>query len=206
MSFAFAKIWAADKEDMVEVNDAEQDDSWAQALEKINAEREKMREAEIERGGRGQRRAAAMAKPTYYVEDTPTKAKGKGKATDASSSYGSDLDDDAIVTDTETGASAISTPGPVDPDKPQESKPKKRKRKHADDGLPSTSSAPPPAHIDDTDTCGLCNQVHGVGECALEQSPENMFKLREMLMSKDLDTDEPLVDRVRRTVFVLCSS
>ena len=81
MSFAFAKIWAADKEDMVEVNDAEQDDSWAQALEKINAEREKMREAEIERGGRGQRRAAAMAKPTYYVEDTPTKAKGKGKAT-----------------------------------------------------------------------------------------------------------------------------
>ncbi|KAL1739760.1 hypothetical protein HDZ31DRAFT_68612 [Schizophyllum fasciatum] len=195
MTFAFAKVWAADKEDMVEVNDAEQDDSWAQALEKINAEREKLREAEIERGGRGARRAAAMAKPTYYIEDTPTKSKGKGKAVDASSSYGSDGYESPIISDTEPNGDAAAAADPADAIKVPVPLPKKRKRKHVD-GLPQAGSAQPKAVVDDLETCGLCNQLHGDGECALEQSPENMFELREMLMSKDLDTDEPIEDRL----------
>jgi hypothetical protein len=62
LSFSFAKIWEADKDSLVEVEDQDQGDSWAQTLEKITAEREKTQRQEIALSGRGVRRRAAIAK------------------------------------------------------------------------------------------------------------------------------------------------
>lgn len=60
--FSFAKIWAADKDDLEEVEDQDQTDSWAQTLQKIEAERAKeVAKVEAE-SGRGRRKAAAIAK------------------------------------------------------------------------------------------------------------------------------------------------
>lgn len=63
LSFSFAKIWAAEKdtlEDVVEEED--QGDSWAQTLQKINEDRERVRAHEIALSGRGARRRAAAPK------------------------------------------------------------------------------------------------------------------------------------------------
>lgn len=60
--FSFAKIWAADKDSLEEIEDHDQVDSWAQTLQKIEAERAKeVAKVEAE-SGRGRRRAAAIAK------------------------------------------------------------------------------------------------------------------------------------------------
>jgi len=59
LSFAFAKIWAADKDSLEEVVEEDQTDSWAQTLQKINSEREKEQEKYIAESGRGVRRKAA---------------------------------------------------------------------------------------------------------------------------------------------------
>lgn len=59
LSFAFAKIWAADKNTLEEIEDQDQVDSWAQTLEKITIEREKEQVQEIALSGRGARRRAA---------------------------------------------------------------------------------------------------------------------------------------------------
>ena len=58
-SFSFAKIWAADKDSLEEVQEDDQTDSWAQALQKITIEQEKDRVKEITLSGRGARRRAA---------------------------------------------------------------------------------------------------------------------------------------------------
>lgn len=66
MSFAFAKIWSADKDTLEEVDDVDQGDSWAQTLQKITLEREKVREKEVVISGRGApRRAAAVTKASF---------------------------------------------------------------------------------------------------------------------------------------------
>lgn len=62
LSFSFAKIWEADKDSLAEVEDQDQGDSWAQTLQKITAEQEKMQNQEIVLSGRGVRRRAAIAK------------------------------------------------------------------------------------------------------------------------------------------------
>lgn len=59
LSFAFAKIWAAEKDSLEEVVEEDQTDSWAQTLQKINTEREKEQEKNIAESGRGARRKAA---------------------------------------------------------------------------------------------------------------------------------------------------
>lgn len=59
LSFSFAKIWAADKDSLEEVQEDDQTDSWAQALQKITTEREKEQIKEIALSGRGARRRAA---------------------------------------------------------------------------------------------------------------------------------------------------
>src|SRR5207237_675470 len=65
LSFPFAKIWAADKDSLEEVaDDLPQDqglDSWAQILERIEAEARKEKVAEVT--GRGARRKAAAVFP-----------------------------------------------------------------------------------------------------------------------------------------------
>ena len=125
MTFAFAKVWAADKEGLEEMADEipesnEPSDSWAQALQRIADERSKVQTNE--RTGRGVRRKAAVAasmKPQvlfaidfiagcdadlqalstqqkYDLEDSPTKDKSKAKKQDRSKSIISD-DSDAYM-------------------------------------------------------------------------------------------------------------
>lgn len=55
-------MWAADKDDMEDIQDDDQTDSWAQTLQKVTAEREKQQMQEIIASGRGVRRAAASYK------------------------------------------------------------------------------------------------------------------------------------------------
>ena len=63
LSFSFAKVWSADKHDLEEVVEEDQTDSWAQALEKLNEEKQKERNRQLAESGRGvPRRAADMAK------------------------------------------------------------------------------------------------------------------------------------------------
>jgi len=65
LSFAFAKVWAAHKDAMEEIQedvpDIEQGDSWLQALERIAAVKDAKKVAEVT--GRGVRRKAAAIFP-----------------------------------------------------------------------------------------------------------------------------------------------
>jgi hypothetical protein len=68
-AFSFAKIWAADKDSLTEMNETasdhgdEVDDSWAQVLAKLEVERSKVRTQEVT--GRGAKRKAA---PSFLPE------------------------------------------------------------------------------------------------------------------------------------------
>lgn len=63
LSFSFAKIWAAEKDTLQEVVEEEdQGDSWAQALQNLTEELEKTKASEIALSGRGARRRAAAPK------------------------------------------------------------------------------------------------------------------------------------------------
>lgn len=67
--FSFAKVWAADKDSLTEMNETasdhedEVDDSWAQVLAKLEVERSKVRAQEVT--GRGAKRKAA---PSFLPE------------------------------------------------------------------------------------------------------------------------------------------
>jgi hypothetical protein len=62
MNFSFAKVWAADKDNLEEIEDNDQVDSWTQALEKIQAEQLRAAIQVEAASGRGRRKAAAAAK------------------------------------------------------------------------------------------------------------------------------------------------
>lgn len=65
MTFSFAKVWAADKDSLEDIEDTAenngQGDSWAQALQLIELERQKEKKQEIT--GRGARRRATALFP-----------------------------------------------------------------------------------------------------------------------------------------------
>ena len=69
-ALAFAKVWSAQKGELDDLPDdaveKEQDDSWAQTLQKITEEKSRV-QAE-EKSGRGVRRKAAQAKVVYSSE------------------------------------------------------------------------------------------------------------------------------------------
>lgn len=66
LSFAFAKVWATDKNELDEIADADEVDSWAQTLVKINEEKAKNIAQEQLASGRGARRkAATVAKVSW---------------------------------------------------------------------------------------------------------------------------------------------
>jgi hypothetical protein len=72
-AFSFAKIWAADKDSLEElddeaVNDQEAGDSWAQTLERIKLEQLKEKE-HIVTGRGARRRAAALFPQVMFVLD-----------------------------------------------------------------------------------------------------------------------------------------
>lgn len=66
-SFSFAKVWAADKDAMEDIQEDDQVDSWTQTLQKIMVEREKSQMQETTASGRGVRRAAASYKVRTHV-------------------------------------------------------------------------------------------------------------------------------------------
>ena len=64
MAFSFAKVWAADKDELEDMDDADtdaQEDAWAQTLARIAEEKAKERHMEVT--GRGVRRKAAAVFP-----------------------------------------------------------------------------------------------------------------------------------------------
>lgn len=67
--FSFAKVWAADRDSLEEMNDevdeAQQADSWAQTLQRLADEMTKQREEEAT--GRGVRRKAAAVFPAVCI-------------------------------------------------------------------------------------------------------------------------------------------
>ena len=72
-AFSFAKIWAADRDSLEEIEDNDQIDSWALTLKQIEHERAKEVAQAEAKSGRGHRRAAAVAKagepflPDFYI-------------------------------------------------------------------------------------------------------------------------------------------
>lgn len=71
LSFAFAKVWAADKDAMEDIpedpqENSNQGDSWAQTLQRIAAERDKEIAKEVT--GRGAKRRAAMIQVRQAIE------------------------------------------------------------------------------------------------------------------------------------------
>lgn len=62
MNFSFAKVWAADKDSLEEIEEDDRVDSWTLALEKIQAEQIKEAIKVEAESGRGRRKAAAAAK------------------------------------------------------------------------------------------------------------------------------------------------
>jgi len=59
MAFSFAKVWTADKDEMEDLQEDVEGDSWAQALQKMNEEKAKSEQASLTLSGRGVRRKAA---------------------------------------------------------------------------------------------------------------------------------------------------
>jgi len=206
-AFSFAKIWTADKDELEEIGDDEQvqGDSWAQTLQKINAEREKLQTQEEALFGRGARRKAAIHKvgssvppsvhplnPYFlfqhnvYVEDTPLKKNRKGKsrsASDAESAYhGSEIDSDNTDSDSH----------PADPDDLPDPLVNRTNASNPNAQPLQSISA---QRLGPVPVCGLCNQRHGDSECSMTESSQNLVEYREMLILHA--DDEPLESRVR---------
>ncbi|RDB29203.1 Chromatin remodeling factor mit1 [Hypsizygus marmoreus] len=189
MSFAFAKIWAADKDSLEEVEDVDQGDSWAQTLQQITSERDKAQAQDIAASGRGvRRRAAAVAKPNAYL-DGPLKntLKKKSKTSQTPGSDGSaylisdvesDGDGDGDVTSGATDDMAFEPP--------------QRKARARPPSLPAGGEVnrvlngplSPIHNAPDVQYCGLCARKHGdgPGECVMMDRSENLAEYREMLL------------------------
>jgi len=67
LTFNFAKVWAADKDELEEIVEEDQTDSWAQALQKLNQHKEEDHHKQLAETGRGVRRKAAdIAKASVH--------------------------------------------------------------------------------------------------------------------------------------------
>jgi chromodomain-helicase-DNA-binding protein 4 len=59
LSFSFAKVWAARKDELEEVVEEDQTDSWAHALQRLNEQKQMDHNRQLAESGRGVRRRAA---------------------------------------------------------------------------------------------------------------------------------------------------
>jgi chromodomain-helicase-DNA-binding protein 4 len=67
LTFSFAKVWAANKDELEEIVEEDQTDSWAQALQKLNEHKQEDHNRQLAESGRGvRRRAADIAKASVY--------------------------------------------------------------------------------------------------------------------------------------------
>ncbi|KAI0048335.1 hypothetical protein FA95DRAFT_1517538 [Auriscalpium vulgare] len=204
--FQFAKVWAADKDDLEDVPDEdpeahEQVDSWALTLKRIQDQRSSEQAKELT--GRGVRRKAAVAaasKPQQNLDldDTPKKSKAKGKKrksredSDESDGYLEPASRSPEKSDSDGLGSASDdlVPGLS-----------KQGHKRARTSIPPQALSSPQSHhnelpylggepIDDP-LCGLCGERHD-GECFMTGSSENLREYRKMLFEA---TDEPIEER-----------
>ena len=209
-------MWAADKDALTDMNETasehagETDDSWAQVLAKLEAERNKTRAQEVT--GRGAKRKAApsflprvcVSFPLVLVagswtsqqnldivvgsdgssaEGSPEKLKkkkGKKKLLDREDYSASVHSSDA---ESEGGTDADS----VAPDDLLADVVKKSKR-----GFTSTMVHD---HADELheNYCGLCGSIH-VGTCHMVHNPDNLVEYRAMLI--EATNKEPIEIRV----------
>ncbi|KAG2075089.1 hypothetical protein BDR04DRAFT_1133497 [Suillus decipiens] len=207
LSFAFAKVWAADKDTMEEIQedipDTEQGDSWALALERIAAAKGAEQVTEIT--GRGARRKAAAVFPEQKLdhieglEDTPDMSRKKKKPRPSKSDASSDSDaytgtPGAEATD--SGGSSMDV-NAVDELLTTSHQPKMRvKTKYRERASVKED--------EDNLLCGLCNTRHGKGICYMIEDSTNLVEYREMLMNHE--SDEPwtvrkaAIDAIEKTL------
>ncbi|KAG1757761.1 SNF2 family N-terminal domain-containing protein [Suillus lakei] len=209
LSFAFAKVWAADKDAMEEIQedvpDTELGDSWARALERIAAERGAEQVTEVT--GRGARRKAAAIFPQQQLdhieglEDTPDMSRKKKKHRPSKSDASSDSDaysgtPSAQVTD--SGASSM------DVDMVEELLTTSHKVKMKSKAKTKYREQASVREDEDNLLCGLCNTRHGKGICYMIEDSTNLVEYRAILMNHD--SDEPLavrtaaVDAIEKTL------
>ncbi|KAF8167730.1 SNF2 family N-terminal domain-containing protein [Crassisporium funariophilum] len=192
LSFAFAKIWAADKDTLEEVEEDDQTDSWGQALQKITTEREKQQIKEIALSGRGaRRRAADVAKTRMKVDpkESQKTVKGKSVASEGSAYFVSDRE-------SLEGGSGDSDNAADDGDFAMDVGSHKAKSKAPQvtnmiDNHP-LSSVKENGQQHEID-CGLCGQRHASGQCRMVDRSENLAEYREMLILHA--DDEPWEER-----------
>ncbi|KAJ3554645.1 hypothetical protein NM688_g2999 [Phlebia brevispora] len=212
-AFSFAKIWAADKDSLEDVNESEtqaQEDAWAQTLARIAEEQAKERAKEVT--GRGVRRKAAAVFPQQSIEfdDSPKKNQPAKKKSKVKSKATISDDDDAYVgsphdSEGESSGPASSASDGLVPDL-ADLKNKipahKRKSLYVDDiARPLPTVYPPLSPIlnrpslshQGGEACGLCGLSHPESACFMTESSENLAQYRNMLLTHS--GDEALEDR-----------
>ncbi|TFY68138.1 hypothetical protein EVG20_g3685 [Dentipellis fragilis] len=200
MTFSFAKVWAAEKDNLEEMADdkpeaADQVDSWAQTLQRIAAQRAMVETAEAT--GRGVRRKAAAwaSKPqqSIFLEDTPTKPKPKGASKAPRRSQSRASDDSEFNVD----ASSLSS---VDDDSdsgvpesvPGVPRDKGKSKEPGPSAVPQLLAPQVPTKTTpDENECSLCQSVHE-GPCIMTENSENMAEYRRVLL---YDNTEPVEER-----------
>ncbi|KAG0704357.1 SNF2 family DNA-dependent ATPase [Suillus ampliporus] len=205
LSFAFAKVWAADKDTMEEIQEdvpeTEQGDSWAQALERIAAAKGAQQVTEVT--GRGARRKAAAIFPQQQLddieglEDTPDMSKKKKKHRPSKSDASSDSDaypGTPAVQTSDSGASSMDVD--EDPSMTSHNVKMKAKAKYREQASVRED--------EDVRLCGLCNTQHGKGICYMTEDSTNLVEYREMLMNHDSAEPWPVrtaaIDAIEKTL------
>ncbi|KAI9057725.1 hypothetical protein FKP32DRAFT_1597935 [Trametes sanguinea] len=196
--FAFAKVWSADKEGLEElpdevVNDTDEVDSWAKALQLIANERDK--EHEKEATGRGVRRKAAAVFPQQSLDlgDTPTKDQAKirkGRKSKSKSAASDDSDFHANVSDAASESDDVQEVAmDIDdiqmlqgPTKEGTKTTKRRRQTHIDRTMSPLDDRAQVSRRPLGEFCGLCGKIHQPGHCSMTESPENLAQYRLMLM------------------------
>uniref|UniRef100_A0A8H7YAC3 Chromatin remodeling factor mit1 n=1 Tax=Psilocybe cubensis TaxID=181762 RepID=A0A8H7YAC3_PSICU len=186
LTFAFAKVWAAEKDALEDIGEEDQTDSWAQTLEKINQNRAKEQEKEAALSGRGARRKAAdIAKNKIQVgvggsESFNNKSKQSPGGSDAGSVYSGSDHQSEIESDIDNEIVDEDFIMNIDPVR---QRPKPKVLRPVDDEYPE---------------CGLCKQHHGVAECHMVDRSENLAEYREMLiLHPDDETWEDRCDAIQ---------
>ncbi|TFK30824.1 hypothetical protein FA15DRAFT_608326 [Coprinopsis marcescibilis] len=192
LAFSFAKVWASNKNDLEDVGDDDQVDSWAKTLQNIN--KEKQREMIVDQAvsGRGARRRAADAANTKLTVQDSFNGESPAKRTASSAS---DLDFQDRESSVESGTASRFSDNSEDEDfRATEEKPNRRKGKSQMDEIMRSFELEniEPSRVEMID-CGLCGGRHGTKQCLMTDSSQNLAEYRLMLiMHAD---DEPWEER-----------
>ena len=205
-AFSFAKVFFANKNALEDLPDDNTEDngadSWAQTLAKIAAAQGNT--TGVEKSGRGARRKATR-KVNYIVDYSPEKVVQK-----ASSSSSPESDDEYMAKEEISSSSDEESQANPEQDvlhveanelmtKPKvEIKPPVEKPAVSVPfvATPQQTALQIPTAQPSTgdDTCGLCKNSHGPGQCLMTQRPENLVEYRSMLIY--YAKDEPWDERV----------